>query len=249
MKSIEIFGPSGVGKTYIKSIVLDCCNSNKFLLDDSIVMSRYYNTKIMNGYMSYLRWIVYRLLKHPQRHITRNLSRGFVIQNQDFVNFIFDLLKHRSDDIYNFDTRIMLASYFMDSFEKIVSVYKYNSEKVCLIDEGIIQRILSVYSNSITDEEVNKYISLAYLNGKYKPLFAIQCVSTTDLIIKNINTRNTSEISGSHLGMDTGDIERYTEKINSFSFRVSKLLIANNIPTIQVDVTKSAEEISSNEKK
>ena len=158
-------------------------------------------------------------------------------------DLLFDIIKNSKEN----NRKIFFLGGTKKSNNKCVQLInsKYGGNAIGFCPE--------IIDNKLSKVDEDNFIDLLQSENPYYLLVGLGCPKQEyfinhyeNLIIKNINTRNTSEISGSHLGMDTGDIERYTEKINSFSFRVSKLLIANNIATIQVDVTKSAEEISSN---
>ena len=141
MKIVEIIGIPGVGKSYLINKVLHREVLNQFdIVKDNDILSKIPMAFGHKSLKNYIRWSVYRVLKHPQRHLLNEYGKEFVLNNQLFVKHVWSLFDHRSDNIYPVDTRILLASYFIRTFEKIESVKNSSVEKYCMIDEGLIQR-------------------------------------------------------------------------------------------------------------
>ena len=59
------------------------------------------------------------------------------------------------------------------SFEKIAAIENYKRDGLCLVDEGIIQRLISLYYPNYTKSMIEKYISIVYSKEQYIPYIAV----------------------------------------------------------------------------
>jgi len=235
MKTIEFFGAPGVGKSYFLEHFGKYNSSNSYqIVQDKTVLSKI-KSNSKNELSEKIRWLVYRILNHPQRHLLGEFGKEYVINNQEIVKYIWDLFDNRIDNIYALDTRILLASHFIRSFEKIAAIENYKSDGLCLLDEGIIQRLISLYYPNYTKNMIGKYISIVYSKEQHIPYAAVYCTSSIDVITNNIYGRN--YLSGSHKGMTKSEIERYTKGVTFFANEITNSLTNLNIPVLTIDTS------------
>ena len=103
MKTIEFFGAPGVGKSYFLEHFGKYNSSNSYqIVQDKTVLSKI-KSNSKNELSEKIRWLVYRILNHPQRHLLGEFGKEYVINNQEIVKYIWDLFDNRIDNIYALD--------------------------------------------------------------------------------------------------------------------------------------------------
>ena len=244
MKTIEFFGVPGVGKSYILDNNIDGLkiNKNNFIRDKDF-LARIPIKENHKFLVEYIRWFFYRVLGHPQRHLLNDYGKVFVTENQQLVKYFWSLLNYRLDGIYPIDTRMLLASHFVRTFEKIESIYNCNDYEYCYLDEGLIQRMISLYSPRFDNDEINNYISQV-CSSKYKPHAIICCLADDDLIVSRIKGRKNR--SGSHKGMTIKEIQEFTSEASIFSEKIADNLISEGIAVLKLDTSLSTKKINDN---
>jgi len=237
MKTIEFIGPPGVGKSYlIDQSIGNFINNKSKIYRDRDLLSKIPIDKNHDALISYIRWVVYRVLKHPQRQLLNEYGKEFVLDNQSLVEYFWLLLEHRKDDMYPVDTRFLLSSHYVRTFEKIEAIYRFNLDGYCCIDEGLVQRLISLYSDKFNKVEINKYLSkISY--SKYRPNAVVCCFADSKLILKRINKRK--NMSGSHKGMSDKEIEKFTYGVGIFTSRIAEVLISLGVPVLKLDMSLS----------
>ena len=242
MKTIEFFGVPGVGKSYILDTNINSLKINKnIFIRDKDFLSRIPIEDDNKFLIDYVRWFFYRVLGHPQRHLLNEYGKVFVLENQQLVKYFWSLFTHRLDGIYPLDTRMLLASHFVRTFEKIESIYYCKNYEYCYLDEGLFQRMISLYSPGFDNDEIQKYISQV-CSTKYKPRAIVCCIAEDDLIISRIKGRKNR--SGSHKGMSLDDIRKYTIGASIFSEKIADNLISRGLPVLKLNTSLPAHNIN-----
>ena len=237
MKTIEFYGPPGVGKSYlIDKSVGNFINNKSKIYRDRDLLSKIPIDKKHNTFISYIRWVVYKVLKHPQRQLLNEYGKDFVLNNQSMVKYFWTLLEHRKNDIYPIDTRFLLSSHYVRTFEKIQTIYRSSLDGYCCVEEGLVQRLISLYSDKFGDVEIKKYLT-QISSSRYRPNAVVCCFADSKLILKRLNKRKS--ISGSHKGMSNKEIEKFTNGVGVFTNRIAEVLTSLGVQVLRLDMSLS----------
>ena len=230
-QSIEVFGASGVGKSHFISRVM--CNSSKFKsLNHDFAKEVKGNTIIEK-----LDLLLFRLSGKSPDIFMRAQWIDFIMKNQKYLNGFWFFLNNRSSISFH-GSEFILSYHFLYSFARMNILNNWKSNKILVLDEGLIQRLLGLKS-VLLNEDIKLYIE-TYLKLSQIRKF-IYCHADLNLILERVMKR---KIHGIHLGKNKKEIKNIINCDALNSLRVANFL--NEIPGIKVitiDIGQNVKEI------
>ena len=190
---IEIFGASGVGKSYFLSKII--CNNYKFMsVNKDFTKAVMGKTKIEK-----LDLLLYKFSGKIPNIFMRGQWTDFIMKNQRELEGFWTFLNNRSSLSFH-GSEFILAYHFLYSFARMNILINWKSSKVLFLDEGLMQRLLGL-NLALSNKEIKKYVE-TYL--KISPVRKfIYCHADIDLIIQRVMER---KIHGIHLGKEKAEI-------------------------------------------
>lgn len=233
MRHIEFFGLPGVGKsTTFRELCRNVKNRTEFI-PEGLLLSRLRGDEVGGARF---KWWVNRIVGRRQSHILGGRRKRYIEEEQELVGFYWRLLtSHRSAPPYAVDTRLLAAGYFATVLTHVKAIREEKGAQLCLVDEGFAQRLLSVFSTSLTADEVENYFSLVP-----KPTGIVCCVAPVDVVEARVLER--TKVAGSHFGMTDQEKGVFIREADSFVRGIPGFAESAGIDTLVVDTTRDLKE-------
>lgn len=220
-KTVELIGPSGVGKSSLYFAL-----QKRWRVNDD--------------------WAIYHDFKYkrkkwsPEGILLKLQSMAFAVSNTDyiwdegkisdqkkefanrhpeFIETFLDLIhEHAKVGFNGEDKRFQVIFFMFKSIERINRVMEdLSDDRVCLIDEGLVSRLMHLNSPSFSKKDVERYISTMPL-----PDAIIYLNTEADEILKRIDKRE--KTSTIHSGLTDSEIIESTKNTQELiDFSLSKL--------------------------
>lgn len=164
----------------------------------------------------------------------KDSQREFADDHPGFMSVLMDLIQDHTREGYNGeDKRFMVTFFTLKSIGRLHAVMeKREDERVCLVDEALISRIMHLNSPSFTESDLETYLAamplpdgLVYLNAP------------VEVVLERIRKRK--KLSTIHEGLSETEIQLYTENTQQLMEAVIHFLNQNKIPVLQLDARKS----------
>ena len=164
-KVIEILGPSGVGKTSLyKSLQNDWNEEDPWGVYHDIRYKRDPNKRFIHRVFDFLK----RKQNTPKQEISykgANLNdypkeRIFLKDHPEFCNRVVGLInEHSRKSFGGVDKRFINLYIMFETFEHVQAIRERTADKrACLMDEGLLSRLMHLNSPSFSEKTVDEYI-------------------------------------------------------------------------------------------
>lgn len=181
-KYVEFIGVPGVGKTTTYNFLrTQWTKSAKWILYEELCKSKNTNGKGLRGLIKfYIKRMIEPSLALQIAHNGEVLERSFK-SNPELLELFWQTIP-RNEDGYGKDLRSYGVNYTMAMLEKIQNVKEENSDKFCLVDEGLTHNInyFVTHASEISmEQQVSKVLDLVelpnaavFFNGDIKTVIA-----------------------------------------------------------------------------
>lgn len=241
-KIVELIGPSGVGKS---SLYLEL--QNQWSKSDSwaVYHDFVYRRKERDVTKFFLRvkslWgKVFSSDYYWNEGRVKSAQKIFAEDNPEFMSVLMDLIHEHSKVGYNGEDKRFLVTFFsLKSIGRLQNALQRKEDnRVCLIDEALISRIMHINSPTFTKDQLRKYITSMPL-----PDGLIFLNAPVDEVLKRIHKRKT--LATIHEGLTIDEIQELTINTQNLMNKVSSFFNEMNIPVLQLDGTLSTVDLAS----
>lgn len=218
-KTVELLGPSGVGKTAIYNRLLKIWSPNpNWALYDNFKkpkgngLKRVLHKIVKETGITYRKSTSYSLdVPVEWEFIEGNNSPYLNSANSQFHSTMMDLIEaHCKKGFNNEDSRFITAYYTMwcMAFDQTIRSKK-DDARYCIMKngEGFLNRIMHFNTPSFDKDSLNKYLKVVPY-----PAVVIRIDLSSERILERIMSRN--RVSTIHRGMTEDEILVYTKKTN-----------------------------------
>lgn len=242
-KIIEVFGPSGVGKTTLyKSIQKDWSPENSWGVYHDIRYKRDPNLSFIQRVFNYLK----RNLNRPRNEIAYKgykpnhvaKERIFFNRYPEFSNKVVGIInEHCQTTFSGIDKRFINLYFMFESIEHFQAIRDLKSDqRTCLMDEGLLSRLMHLNSPSFSKETVDDYIKLMPLPDG---VIYLQC--SPDLIAKRAQKKN--KTSSVHVNLREDEVVELTQKTRNLMNYALQEVEKRNITVHEINAERSIEKI------
>lgn len=240
-KIVELLGPSGVGKS---SLYIDLQNRWRETDDWAVYHDLVYRRKKSDAITLALKVKSLWTKTHNSDYFwndghLKDSQRKFAERCPEFMSVLMDLIQEHTKEGYNGEDKRFLATFFtLKSMGRLQAVYeKENDNRICLIDEALISRIMHLNSPSFTLSSLKTYLAamplpdgLVYLNAP------------AEVVLNRIRKRK--KLSTIHQGLSDGEMQLYTENTQKLMEEVIDFLKQKKISVLQLDATQTLNHLS-----
>lgn len=175
------------------------------------------------------KWLVNRLVGRPQGHLMVAARDAFVSEYPAFAKLSWSMVdQHRGHESYPVDSRFGAATHFWACFGRVASLRAVADKRFVLMDEGLLQRLISLWSPEMSERQMDSFLS-----AMPAPSAAILVVADEAVAIERIRSRR--RWSGNHLGMNDEQLREFTRNVVTYSQVVGNAVSRKGIPVCSVD--------------
>ncbi|TVR16972.1 MAG: hypothetical protein EA391_06355 [Balneolaceae bacterium] len=240
-KIVELIGPSGVGKS---SLYLELQNRWRKSDNWAVYHDFVYRRKERDLTMFFLKvksfWTkIFSSDYYWNEGRVKSAQKLFAEDHPEFMSVLMDLIHEHAKVGYNGEDKRFLVTFFsLKSISRLQNAQqKKEDNRVCLIDEALISRIMHINSPTFSEDQLKKYI-----NSMPLPDGLIFMNAPVDEILKRIQKRKT--LSTIHHGLSFGEIQELTINTQNLMKQVVSFFDEINIPVLELDGTLSTVELA-----
>lgn len=196
-KIVEIIGPPGVGKsTIFKSLCKEWNSDLNWIYQDALLAPSKPTLTNTGKWLEYNLRII--LGKKRSGSIPVEYGMRFIRNNKAFANFCWN---HLSDSKallnWEIDNRFRSAHFLFNDFCRYQAIIEAENPRLCLIDEGFLQKSFLISGKEQSLPFLDEYLSLLPLPH------SIVYIDLKDRNIITERLKNREKIIASHEGKDT----------------------------------------------
>ena len=241
-KIVELLGASGVGKSSLYySLQKKWEKKDNWAIYHDFIYKR--KDKSLVSIMLKLKSFLYKVSEtdyHWNDGKIADHKKEFAVKYSDFIAVFLDLVNEKAK--YGFDgvdKRFFMIFYMLKSIERLHNVIeKKSDERVCLIDEALLSRIMHLNSPDFTQNDL-----LSYLDAMPLPDAVIYLHAPADQIIHRIRKRDRT--STLHAGMEEVDILKYTVDTQQLMEYSLDILKGKGVSILRLDAGQSLSALTS----
>jgi thymidylate kinase len=242
-KVIEILGPSGVGKTSLyKFLQNEWKEGDSWGVYHDIRYKRDPNNNFVFQVINYLK----KKCTKPNGKISYKginpnnypKERTFFKKYPDFCNRIVGLINEHSGESFSGADKRFINLYFMfETIEHVQAIRERTSDnRACLMDEGLLSRLMHLNSPSFSTKAVDEYIQFMPLPDA---VIYLQC-SSEEISKRAQKKKKPSTV---HKNLSRDDIIKVTEKTKSIMDYALRVIDQRNVKIYEINAEREIEMI------
>lgn len=206
-KVVELIGPSGVGKSSLYfSLEKQWKESDDWAIYHDFMYRR--RKWSLEGILLKLKSIFFAVSDSDYFWSEGKIidqKKEFAQKYPEFIQTVLDLVEEHSKEGFNGeDKRFQVIFFMLKSIERVNSVMEKSDDRACLIDEGLVSRLMHLNSPSFSKKDVDRYI-----DSMPEPDAIIYLNTEADEILNRIKKRK--KTSTIHSGLTEQEIIESTE--------------------------------------
>lgn len=241
-KIVELLGPSGIGKSSLYfSLQKKWKKEDNWAIYHDFIFQR--KSKSIVSIILKIKSIVYKISQTDYLWNDGKISdqkKEFAYKYPEFISVFLDLVNVKARVGFNGeDKRFLLIHYMLKSMERLNNVIeRTHDERVCLIDEALLSRIMHLNSPEFTREDL-----LKYLNAMPLPDAVIYLNAAPEKIVSRIQNRD--RIATLHQGLDDEGIMNYTMDTQNLMEFTLDVLKEKGVKILKLDASQPLQSMTS----
>lgn len=248
---VEILAPSGTGKTTLyKGLQKKWIPEEPWAVYHDFRYKRKQSYKFPKDYIDVLQ----RKLKDLKTVISQSDIRyennsvhqkpnekRFYEQNPEFCNTAMELiLKHSSSGFAGEDKRYMNTFFLFETIEHLQAVQNHSDDnRACIMDEGLLSRLMHLNSPTFTDEELARYLQFMPVPSA---VIYLQC--DAEYIVQRILSRK--KIATVHSSLSKEEVLETTRKTQQLMEKTLDIVRGKGSKVVRVNAEVDADELIEN---
>jgi len=241
-KIVELLGPSGVGKSALYYSL-----QKRWKENDSWAI--YHDLSYKRKKRSPVSWVLkiksffYKISEtdyHWNEGKISDNKKKFAEKHPEFISVFLDLINENAKKGYHGeDKRFNSIYYMLRSIERLnTAIGLKNDERICLMDEALLSRIMHLNSPGFNKSDLYSYLSVMPL-----PNGVIYLKTTPEKIVERIQNR--SRESTVHSGLKENEILKYTSDTQKLMEYSLEFLKERGVKILELDAQKSLTDLTS----